>query len=564
MSEENNKSKISNSYILEIIEEENSKKAKEIIQDESKENVNKILEELDFEDQYKFLKLLDINSVPHVLTSLSNESQGRILELLTDEWGLLIQIKTAIYTKNFKKARSIVNEFPDADIAELFSELDLQEKLTYLRLLKTDDAASIFSYLDDDIQTELAQSFTEEWGINLLQELQSDELVDVLETLPANVTSKILAYTPSHKRNELNKLLSYNDDEVGSIMSIDISSIPNTYTCEQALAKIRRDYNKNKKELVHYYYVIDGSMKLLGVLTLEDILFAESNQKIDDIYEPVAYVKTSDKKEFAAKIFSEQDMSVLPVVNDHERLIGMITSDDVIDVIQDEATVDMYKIAGIGKDATENEYIKTPWYKILKSRIIWPIILLIIATITQIVLQFVLYKTQIINSSNQEIINSTIITLSFAALIPILNSTSNNSGLQANISVSRALVLGEIDEKTYKKAFLKEFIVALFIGLILGLLNASRLGIYYSVQNNALRSIDLNIVKKYAFIILGSSLAIFISVLLANIIGVALPLILAKMKKDPSNASILVLNTITDIITTLITFGVTYGIIYYI
>ncbi|MGV2393488.1 UNVERIFIED_CONTAM: CBS domain-containing protein [Campylobacter lari] len=244
-------------------------------------------------------------------------------------------------------------------MAELFNEIDLQEKITFLRLLKTQEAADLFSYLDDDIQTELANSFTQEWGINLLQELQSDELVDVLEDLPANVTSKILAYTPEGKRAELNKLLSYNNDEVGSIMSIDISSIFNSYTCEQALNKIRRDYNKNKKELVHYYYVIDERMKLLGVLTLEEILFAEPNEKIDEIYSPVAYVKTSDKKEDAAQIFSEHDMSVLPVVNNDKRLVGMITSDDVIDVIQDEATEDIYKIAGIGKVAIESEYMKT-------------------------------------------------------------------------------------------------------------------------------------------------------------------------------------------------------------
>ncbi|WP_282459190.1 CBS domain-containing protein, partial [Mycoplasmopsis arginini] len=144
--------------------------------------------------------------------------------------------------------------------------------------------------------------------------------------------------------------LSYAEDEVGSIMSIDISSIQNEYTCEQALYKIRRDYSKKNAELVHYYYVVSPTQKLLGVLTLEEIVFAKPNAKIDDIYSPVKSLKANDKQESAAKIFSEYDMSVLPVTNQDDRLIGMITSDDVIDVIHEAATEDIYKMAGINPD----------------------------------------------------------------------------------------------------------------------------------------------------------------------------------------------------------------------
>ncbi len=207
-----------------------------------------------------------------------------------------IELRKVIATLNLNGAREIVDTYPDADIASSLESLELNEQLIFLRLLTTSSAASIFSYLDEDVQVELAKSFTEDWGMKLLQELQSDELVDVLDELPSNVASKVLAYTSSEKRNELNKLLSYNDDEVGSIMSIDISSLPSSYTCEQALNKIRRDYKKNQKELVHYYFVVSNTNKLLGVLTLEEITFAEPNEKIEDLYSPVAFVYTKWKE----------------------------------------------------------------------------------------------------------------------------------------------------------------------------------------------------------------------------------------------------------------------------
>nr|WP_307940309.1 CBS domain-containing protein [Mycoplasmopsis bovis] len=263
----------------------------------------------------------------------------------------------------------------------------------------------------------------------------------------------------SEKRNELNKLLSYNDDEVGSIMSIDISSLPSSYTCEQALNKIRRDYKKNQKELVHYYFVVSNTNKLLGVLTLEEITFAEPNEKIEDLYSPVAFVYTKVKRrKMLAKVFSEQDMSVLPVVNHEKRLIGMITSDDVIDVIQDEVTEDLYKIAGISNKVIENDYIKTPWYKIVQSRILWLSLLLIFSTITQGIIHWALHVTYISHKSADTASFASLLTVAFAAIIPVLNNSVKNIGLQSNISISRSIALDEIDKKDFAKVVWKELL----------------------------------------------------------------------------------------------------------
>ncbi|WP_406616840.1 magnesium transporter [Mycoplasmopsis adleri] len=470
----------------------------------------------------------------------------------------VLRLKEITKELNVAKAREFVDEIPNADIASLFPDLTSEEQLTFLRLIKTDEAAEIFSFLDEDIQVELAQSFTEDWGMKLLQQLQSDELVDVLDELPANVTSKILAYTPADKRSELNKLLSYNDDEVGSIMSIDISNIPNTYTCEQALNKIRRDYDKNKKELVHYYYVTDNVNKLLGSLTLEEIAFADPNELIDNIYSPVAYVETNEKKENAAKVFSEHDMSVLPVVNHEKRLIGMITSDDVIDVIQDEATEDIYKMAGINKKAADSEYMKTPWYKLLQSRILWLSILLLLSTVTQIIIQWCLFKTSTLINKNAALGATNLLTIAFAAIIPIIIGATNNTTLQSNISVSRALALDEIERKEYKKVILKEFLVGLFVALVLFVLNFGRLSAYFAITKDLIGDEKL----KYWALIIATSLALFISIIISTLFGALIPIAFATNKKDPTSISAIMLNTLLDFATSSIIFGIAYGILY--
>ncbi|WP_027120598.1 magnesium transporter [Mycoplasmopsis lipofaciens] len=461
-------------------------------------------------------------------------------------------IVNIVKNKDINQARLLLDEQPNADIAAIVNDLTTEEQITFLRLLKTSDAAEIFSYLDDEIQIKLAQSFTEEWGMKLLQELQSDELVDVLEELPANVTSKILAYTPHEKRATLNRLLHYDENQVGSIMSIDISSISNSYTCEQALHKIRRDYKKRNAELVHYYYVVNETQKLLGVLTLEEIIFANPQDKIDDIYSPVASIKASDKKEEAAQLFSEHDMSVLPVTNNEKRLIGMITSDEVIDVIQEETTEDLYKMAGINADkANEHEYIKTPWYKLVRFRLVWLVLLFLFATLTQIIIHASLSAVM------TKVAETASLVIAFAAIIPVINNTTSNSGLQSNITVSRALSLNEIEKENYLKVIGKETLVGFALGLILAILNVARLGIYFSITKDLLGSNAM----QYWAIIISTSVALLIALTLSKTFGALFPIIWATFKKDPLSISVLTINTIIDIISSSLLFGFTFLVI---
>ncbi|TQC51464.1 magnesium transporter [Mycoplasmopsis mucosicanis] len=453
--------------------------------------------------------------------------------------------------KNFRAARELVDEIPNADIASALGELTKDDQLKFLRMLKTPDAAEVFSYLETEMQTNLALSFTEEWGMKLLQELQSDELADVLEELPANVTSKIIAYTPQEKRNEINKILSYAEDEVGSIMSVDISSIQSTYTCEQALAKIKRDYNKKNAELVHYYYVVSPTQKLLGALTLEEIVFADANKKIEDIYSPVTSIKANEKSENAAKIFSEHDMSVLPVTNQDNRLIGMITSDDVIDVIHDEATEDIYKMAGINtKIADAEDYLKTPWYSLLRQRILWGIMILLFSTILEVCSYF-LFK-----SSFQKIepnLNIISLFVAFVVFIPTINTAVKNGGIQSNTTVKRVLTLDLIDSKDYGKVLLKETLVGFTLGVCLALINVGRLAIFLGSTRDLIQY-----AAQSWSIIIGSSIALILSLTLIKFVSALIPILYAKHKKDPANFSSVLLQSCAELMSSLLIFGIVF------
>ncbi|VEU77881.1 magnesium transporter [Mycoplasmopsis columbinasalis] len=451
---------------------------------------------------------------------------------------LLERITTCVEQRSVQGARELIDETPNAVIAEVMNELNLEQQLTFLRLLKTADAAELFSYLDDEVQKNLAQSFSEDWGMKLLQSLQSDELADILDELPANVTSKILAYTPLDRRQELNKLLQYGDDQVGSIMSIDISSVFEQYTCEQALNKIRRDYQKKGAELVHYYYVVDSSAKLLGVLTLEEILFADPNAKIADIYSPVTSVTAYDKKEDAAKIFSDHDMSVLPVTNKEKRLIGMITSDDVIDVINEETTHNLHHLAGITKNKYESEYLKTPWYRLTKTRLLWTFVSLLFASLIHILLVVL---------SNKLTGGLSLQSLFILGLVPTTIILATLFGLQTNSQVSRALSLEEVDVHTdFKKVIGKEVLVGLLLGVFVFVLNFSFLASLHAAFGNFQIFLTQTILALAAL----SALILFVSAIFATLLGALIPLVLAKKNKDPNAWPVVLITNIVNLLMT--------------
>ncbi|EFF41876.1 magnesium transporter, partial [Mycoplasmopsis alligatoris] len=427
--------------------------------------------------------------------------------------------------------------------------LSLESQLYYFRVLKTKEASELFSYFDEDNQTKLVHSFTEEWGMKILQDLQSDELADILEDLPVNLQVKILSSSTVEKRNIINSILSYEEDQVGSIMSVDISTLRSDLTCRKALIKIRKDY-KNNAELSHNFYVTDIHGVLLGAVTLEEIVFADELMLIDEIYSPVAKIRIHDNVELAAQVFSDHDRSSLPVVNNEDKILGMLTSDDIIDIIQESATEDIYKMAGINPDVVEDSYIKTTIKQLVRSRVIWLIILMVSATLSQFIIQqFTVISENFING-----LGASLSTAIIVSLIPVISGTAGNAGSQSSTTITRAEALGEIEKKAFKRVLGKEILVGLTIGIILFFVNILRLSIYFLITGELIDKI------KYLptlFIIFASSFALLIVIVFAKILGTIIPLVAIKLKKDPAVMSAPILATLSDAISTLIFFGIT-------
>lgn len=271
------------------------------------------------------------------------------------------EILNKIRAKEFIHIRNLTEDYPIADIAELISDFSLQDKILSLRILRKDDAADLFAYFDIETQIEIAKSFSEDWAMKILQELQTNELANILEELPTNIASSILKLTPPEKRADINLILSFEDEQIGSIMQVDFLTLQPQWTVKKSISIIRKKYKINP-DISSDIYITDGQGKLLGCTTISDVFLNNDSVLIENIYDPVKSVFASDNKEDAAAIFTDQDRNTLPVIFQDERIVGIISSDDVIDVIQDEATEDMYKLAGISAASAEDSYIKKLYF----------------------------------------------------------------------------------------------------------------------------------------------------------------------------------------------------------
>ncbi|QDF64919.1 magnesium transporter [Mycoplasma nasistruthionis] len=476
-------------------------------------------------------------------------------------------MKKAIQSKSITRIRELEEDHPPADFAEVIEDLTEVEQLYVLRVLKTEDAAEVFSYLEDDVKLKIAKLFSQDWIMDILQELQSDELAEVLEELPVNIMRHILSKTPSEKRDKINSIFSYNEDQIGSIMTVDISILKSKWTTKQAINKIRTDY-KNNIELGHNFYVTDENGILLGDVTLEELIFAnDENAKLEDIYNVVASVYPVDPKEQAANVFADHDRSTLPVVSYEKRLIGMITADDVIDVIQEQATEDMYKLAGISTSAAEESYLKTTIMSLVKSRVLWLIILMLSATLSQYIIQ----KFSDISEEFIAGLGVTVSTAIIVGLIPIISGSAGNAGSQSSTTITRASALGEITYKDMWKVVRREISIGAIIGAIMFVINVLRLYVYFAIPGFRDTLVDTgtgeHIVKTaewgpISFIIIASSLSLFVVVIFAKFLGTMIPLVAIRFKKDPAVMSAPILATLSDALSTLIFFGLNILVLY--
>ena len=437
-------------------------------------------------------------------------------------------IRVLLEEKKYSTLRDILTTMKPFDIAAVFEELQ-DEKLPILfRILPKELAAETFVEMDDETQQFLIHGFSDSELKEVVDELFVDDAVDLIEEMPANVVKRILRQADKEMRRQINELLKYPEDSAGSIMTTEFISLRPDMTAEMAIKRIRR--TGVDKETIYTCYVNDDNNRLIGITTVKDLLLAEDDDLVRDMMEEnVISVHPLADQEEVAQLFSNYDFLALPVVDNEMRIVGIVTIDDAIDVIQEETTEDIEKMAAVLP--SDKPYMRTSVWGIYKKRVPWLLILMLSATFTSTII-----------SSFDGMLASVIILSSF---IPMITGSGGNAGSQASVSVIRALSLGEIEFKSMFTVLWKELRVAALCGLTLAVANFIKLMLF------DLRGHD------NAFIIaLVVSLTLVGTIIMAKIVGSSLPLLSSKIGLDPAVMANPLISTVCDSLSLLIYFGV--------
>lgn len=430
--------------------------------------------------------------------------------------------------KNIRELKNFLNELNPADIALLLEKISNERKRMFLfRMLTKENAAETFVELDGDTQERLIRSFSDSELKEVLDELYIDDAADIVEEMPASVVKRILKNTDHETREAINTILKYPEDSAGSIMTPEFVDLKRSMTVEDAFKRIRR--TGVDKETIYTCYITDESRHLLGVTTVKELLLHDSDNMIDELMETnVISVNTLDDQEKASALLSKYDFLALPVVDMENRLVGIITVDDVIDVLQEENTEDIQKMAAIVP--TDTPYLKTSVIETFKKRIPWLLLLMISATIT----------SQILTTFENKL--AAVATL--IAFIPMLMGTGGNSGGQSSVTIVRALSLGEISLKDIFKVIWKEVRVGTICGVVLAGVCFVKLLLF---DKYVLGNSDITVM-----IALVISLTIVVEVIFSKVIGCCLPIIAKKFGFDPAVMANPFITTITDAVSLLI------------
>ena len=417
-----------------------------------------------------------------------------------------------------------------ADISAILDELDDKESvIKVFRILSKEKAGMTFSYMESDMREKLIQDLTDTELKNVIDELFMDDTVDLIEEMPSNVVTRILKAVDKKDRKIINELLKYPEDSAGSIMTTEFVDLKETMTVEQALQRIRE--KGIDSETIYTSYVLDDSRKLVGLINIKDILLAKPDTIIKNIMETnIISVSTTEDQEDVAKKFDKYDFFALPVVDKENRLVGIVTVDDAINVIQDEVSEDFEKMAAITPN--EDGYFETSVFKHAKSRIVWLLILMLSAAITGGII-----------TEYEEAFAAVPILVSF---IPMIMGTGGNCGSQSSTLIIRGLATDEIKLKDVFKALWKEVRVALVVGVALSIVNGIRIMLQY--QNMQLA------------VVLG--LTLIATVCLAKALGCLLPLLAKRLKLDPAIMAAPLITTLVDIFSILVYFQIATSIMH--
>ena len=437
------------------------------------------------------------------------------------------QIETLLREKEFKSLKELFTHENPVDIAEALDGFSEKEITISFRLLSKEQAAEVFVAMESEKQEMLLASFNDKELKEIVDELALDDAVDIVEEMPANVVKRIINQSDPQTRAVINEILKYPKDSAGSIMTIEYVSLKKTWTVKECFDRIRRD--AVDKETIYTCYVTDEKRKLLGRITVKTLLLNSYETVIGDIMETnVISVETTADKEFVASQFSKYDLSAIPVVDMEDRIVGIVTVDDALDVMEDEATEDISKMAAV--TPSDTPYLEQSIWQIWKNRVPWLLLLMISATFTGLIINY--YEATL----------SSLSTLLFAC-VPMLMDTGGNAGSQASITIIRGLALDEIRLRDVGKILWKETRVSVLLALVLGITCFAKLQL-----------ID-RLLFKYDYTLMLSgvvSLALVATVIIAKVVGCLLPLLARKMKLDPAVVASPFITTIVDALSLII------------
>ncbi|MDE5604568.1 MAG: magnesium transporter [Eubacterium sp.] len=444
----------------------------------------------------------------------------------------MIEVIDELYRdRNISELKKYLNEINPADIAQLLETVyDERERVFLFRLLTKENAADTFVEFDGDTQENLIIAFSDTELKEVLDEIYIDDAADIIEEMPASIVKRILKNTDPETREAINTILKYPEDSAGSIMTPELVDLKKDMTVEDAFKRIRR--TGLDKETIYTCYVTDASRHLIGVTTVKELLLSDAEDVIEDFMETnVISINTLDDQETATRTLTKYDFLALPVVDMENRLVGIITVDDAIDVIQEENTEDIQKMAAI--TPTDTPYLKTSVLDLWKKRIPWLMLLMISATLT----------SQILTTFENRLISVAVLT----AFIPMIMGTGGNSGGQSSTMIIRAISLEEVGFKDIFRIIWKEFRTGALSGFTLAVVCFVKLLLFDRIVlgNDAL-TLTVCIVI---------SLTIFVETICAKIIGSTLPIIAKKLGLDPAVLANPFITTILDVVSLLVYIG---------
>ncbi|MEG0979709.1 MAG: magnesium transporter [Oscillospiraceae bacterium] len=427
---------------------------------------------------------------------------------------------------DFSGLKQQISDMNVVDIAEFLETLETPQLIRVFRILPKDISADVFSYLETDDQTDIVSSITDSELGSLVGNLFVDDAVDFLEEVPANVVTRVLANTDQKTRQVINTFLSYPENSAGSLMTNEMVELHDSLTVAQSIARIRS--TGFDKETIYSCYCIDKGRHLIGTVTLSDLIFNNDAALIHDIMDAddqLICVNTRDDQEDVAEIAKKYDLLSIPVVDNENRLVGIITIDDIVDIIEEENTEDFEKMALL--TPSDDEYLKTPVIKLVKNRIVWLLILMISATLT----------SKIIEGFE----NTLALVVGLTASIPMLMGTGGNAANQTSTLTIRGMALGEVKLGDYPKVLFKEVRVGLICGVILAVVNYARMWLLGSPGGSS--------------VYLVTGMAMFFAIVVAKSIGCTLPMIAKILKLDPALMAGPMISTMVDALTLVIYFS---------